>query len=201
MDAPDNPLLRSIIQGRPDLTMRAAIEAAEKQFSFYAEQHAAKVDLTGQAMEKAKVNRQYAEAMRAALEGVPPPVNEEPVLLAQVGLLDQPEPNAPAPEVMRLELVNILHSMAHLKLHRPRCEQIVDALLEKQMVYYASMSDPEVTSDEMARVAAVIEAKAVIETLIRHGAAVCDYMADKPLWQRIATRGREVVAKLEALIV
>jgi hypothetical protein len=182
--------------------LREAVNKARVQFAFYADQHAAKVPATDDTMAKAKVNRQFVALMEQALDGAEM-LTETPVIIPLDGgpIVEQPEPNAPAPEVMRLELVNIVYAKIGSHASRHKAEQIVDAVLEKQMIYYASMADPEVTTDEMARVAAVVEAKAVIETLIRQGAAVCDYMADKSLWQRIATRGRAVVAKLEALIV
>lgn len=187
-------LEQSIIQGRPDATMMAGMSRTEA-WEFLRDQ--APYAISGGQEAIYALEPLMVEALGVA---VTDPRAPQGVPEVHSTTQDVPEPNAPSPVVMRLELINIIVAKSGGKISFTKAGSMVDSIIAKQMIYYASMADPEVTTDEAARVAAVVEAKAMIEALIRQGGVVADYMADKPLWIRTATRARETCAKLVELI-
>lgn len=116
--------------------------------------------------------------------------------------MEQPEANAPAPEVMRAELINIMVAKCGGKITRTKAEQVVDAILEKQMRYYAEMADSEVDTSSLdaAMVAAELPGRA--QAVIEQGARFVQFMSteQKTAWQGAAERLRDSCRKLVDLI-
>ena len=108
------------------------------------------------------------------------------------------EPNAPAPDALREELVNSIISNSYGKVARGMAERMVDNILTKQMRFYSQFADPQLEADSVEQMQVVMDTMGIIEALIRQGAAMTEHMLpdDRAKWQRTAQRGRELVVRM-----
>lgn len=106
--------------------------------------------------------------------------------------------NAPTPDAMREELINILMNHGGGNISRTKAGGVVDLMLAKQMAFYSQMADAEVDMSGQEAALAVAELPGRVDTLIRLGAKVGDAMLpdDRRNWQRSAEMVRESVRKL-----
>lgn len=106
---------------------------------------------------------------------------------------DEPEGNALAPEVMRAEMINIVVGQGEGRIHRHAAGNIVDAILQKQMQYYAAMATPEVSVPVEDQMRLVLENSGLVSALITQGAAFTQFMAPDKLvaWRNVAERARD----------
>ena len=105
------------------------------------------------------------------------------------------EANAPSPEVMREEFINIVLD------NNPSCGKwraanIVDEILNKQMAFYSQMADTELDTTNVEAAMVVQELAGLVGALIAQGAEVVEYMRDGNKWRTTATRARAAVVKL-----
>ena len=138
---------------------------------------------------------------RYVMENTPSnaPANEDSELLAQADILDQPLPDAPSPVLMRVEFINIITAHSGGKIGFNKAALMVDKIIARQMQYYAAMADPQMEADNREQLQIVMEAKGIIEALVRQAGASAEFMADRQLWIRTAARARELAAKMEAM--
>lgn len=112
-----------------------------------------------------------------------------------------PENNAPSPEVMREDFINLM--MGRAQMPRNKAEALVDEMLKRQMGYYAMMAEPEVTDDINLIMDTMTGFQESAIALITAGAGVVQYMnADQQeRWRINAARVREKAAQLLQLLV
>lgn len=112
---------------------------------------------------------------------------------------DLPMPDAPSPVLMRLEFINIITAHSGGKIGFNKAALMVDKIIARQMQYYAAMADPQMEADNREQLQIVMEAKGIIEALVRQAGASAEFMSDRQLWIRTAARARELAAKMEAM--
>jgi hypothetical protein len=111
----------------------------------------------------------------------------------------QPEANAPDPVVLREDLINILLGK-NPACGQNRAEQIVDAMLIRQMEYYAGFAEAEIDTDSVEAAVIIQTLMGNVMALISMGASVVDYMADKVKWQTKAAQVRAGFEQLSGMI-
>lgn len=126
-------------------------------------------------------------------------LTEEAAERAHDEAVNEPEPSAPNPVLMRVEFINIITAHGGGKISFNKAALMVDKIIARQMQYYAAMADPQMEADNREQLAIVMEAKGLIEALCRQAGAVADYMPEKALWIRTAARARELAQKMEAM--
>lgn len=198
-------LQRSVIQGRPDATMLAGLpeEAVER-----AHDAASNVpsDVTeAWAFLKDQVPAVLyggAEAMALVQDLFDNAVSSLTPPMAVHGGEEQPvhEANAPGPEVMRQELINI--AIQYIKPPSPfKAGQMVDNMLAKQMAFYSQMAEPELTADPVEQMAVVSEMMGLGNAVISQGATMVNHMlpADQEKWRSTVTRYRDALNRMAEL--
>lgn len=111
------------------------------------------------------------------------------------------EPNAPDPSALREEMINIVVGDGEGRIHRHAATRIVDAILQKQMMYYSQFATPELTADPMEQMAAVTELIGLVQATIQQGARHTGVMTPQQLadWQSVAQRTRGAVDRIVEL--
>lgn len=110
---------------------------------------------------------------------------------------DLPMPDAPSPVLMRVEFINIITAHSGGKIGFNKAQLMVDKIIARQMQYYAAMADPQMEAENREQLTVVMEAKGLIEAILRQGGAVAEFMPDRLLWVRTAVRARELAQKME----
>lgn len=103
-------------------------------------------------------------------------------------------PNAPGPEVLREELINLAKGRLLGKVQSDRIEDLVDSILAKLMEYYERMATPDaVDSGALLNMAAETLLAATAE-LIQAGSVLCEAYPEgapqKSRWQVAAVEMR-----------
>lgn len=116
--------------------------------------------------------------------------------------IEEEKNNAPAPGAMRLEFINIMRGRAPGKLTFEKAGEIVDAILEKQMRYYAQMAETEVDNSAPEFIVAVGELAGRAAAVINIGAEFVQFMSaeKRQQWQQNAQRLRDTCKTLENML-
>lgn len=111
--------------------------------------------------------------------------------------MSEPTPDALAPDAMREEFTNILYAKSGGKLSRNKCYEMVDAVLAKQMQFYAAVAEPEVNAAPHRVNDVLHEVQFTAGRLIEVGATMSQHWADndptRQRWQRCAVAFRQAV--------
>jgi len=117
--------------------------------------------------------------------------------------LDDPQPDALAPEALREELINIV-SRKGLPMARTAAEIKVDAVLAKLAEYYASVAVPEVQAPIHEQYDAIMRLEFMRDRIINAGASMSSQLAEEdPLrkrWIDCVAPFREAVSKIVSLL-
>jgi hypothetical protein len=110
------------------------------------------------------------------------------------------ENNAPSPEVMREDFVNLF--VARGGVSRNKSEQLVDEMLKRQMGYYAMMAEPEVTDNPQEIILALTGLEETVNLVISTGASVVEFMPPdvRARWQTNTAKLRQKAAQVLALL-
>jgi hypothetical protein len=109
-----------------------------------------------------------------------------------------PEPNAPGPEVLRDEIINIVVGAPPGRIHRHAAGNITDAILQRLMRYYAEMATPELVADSTEQMQVVMDCMGLMNALIQQGAQFTQYMNDEQLrqWRSVAARSQHTIRRM-----
>jgi hypothetical protein len=104
------------------------------------------------------------------------------------------KPNAPGPEVLRDELINLMKGRLLGKVQSDKIEDLVDTFLAKIMEYYERMATPEAIDDGAVMKTLLDAMLTATQHMIEAGAALCEgYPEGSPQrsrWQVAATEMR-----------
>lgn len=110
---------------------------------------------------------------------------------------EEPKPDALAPEAMREEFTNILFAKSGGKLSRNKCYEMVDAMLAKQMQFYAAVAEPEVVAAPHKVNDVLHEVQFTAGRLLEAGAEMSGYFGEgdemRKKWQKRAVAFRQAV--------
>lgn len=117
-------------------------------------------------------------------------------------MTEEPQPDAMEPHVLAKELENILVAGSGGKLSRPKCEDLVQRILTKQMQFYAAVATPEITANAQEQYQVISDLQGTVEALIRCGAQGVEHMLPdvRVRWQTLAGRARTAVNRLTEML-
>ena len=115
--------------------------------------------------------------------------------------MNEPEANAPDPGVLREEMINIVVGDGEGRIHRHAATRIVDAILQKQMMYYSQFATPELSAPVEEQMSAITEMFGLVNALIQQGARHTGVMTPTQLaeWQSVAARTRAMMERIAGL--
>lgn len=118
--------------------------------------------------------------------------------------MTEPTPDALGPEAMREEFTNILFAKSGGKLSRQKCYDMVDAVLAKQMQFYAAVAEPEVVAAPHKVNDVLHELQFTAGRLLEAGAEAVGYFGEKDdlrlKWQKRAIAFRQAVGNFLGLM-
>lgn len=110
--------------------------------------------------------------------------------------------NAPGPEVMREEMINLTVSKSGGKISRHKAEQIVDGILQKQMNFYSHMAAAEADTSGVEAAVIIAALPGRVDAVIRQGAEVVQFMTphNQGRWRMSVELLRDTVRQIIDLV-